>query len=75
MTRKGSRLDWSHTHQCEFMLDKFGIMGLTRRREPDPLMRAKTRPVQRWPIFLQGTKVPVAATHKFLGVMLDQELC
>ena len=49
-------------------------MGLTRRREPDPLMRVKTRPVQRQPIFLQGTKVPATATHKLLGVILDQEL-
>jgi len=73
MTRKGSRLEWSHTHQCEFTLDKFGIMGLTRRREPDPLTRAKTRLVQRQPIFLQGIKVPATAMHKFLGVMLDQE--
>ena len=75
MTRKGGGLKWSHTHQCKFALDKFGIMGLTRRREPDPLTRGKTRLVQRRLIFLQGIKVPVAATHKFLGVMLDQELC
>ena len=35
MTRNGSKLDWSHMHQCKFVLDKFGIMGLIRRREPD----------------------------------------
>jgi len=49
-------------------------MGLTRRRELDLLRSSKTRPVQRRPIFLQGVKVLAAATHKFLGVMLDQEL-
>jgi len=75
MTRKGGGLDWSHMHQCKFALNKFGVMGLTRRREPDPLGRSKMRPIQRRPIFLQGVKVLAAATHKFLWVMLDQELC
>jgi len=67
------RLDWSATHHCEFTVSKFGIMGLTRRREPNPGMW-HTRPVQQWPIFLQGIQVPVVMAHKFLGVILDQEL-
>jgi len=49
-------------------------MGLTRRRELDLLRRSKTRLVQRQLIFLQGVKVLAMAKHKFLGVMLDQEL-
>jgi len=49
-------------------------MGLTRRREPDPSGRMQTRPIQRRPIYLQGVKVLAMATHKFLGVILDQEL-
>jgi len=74
MTRDGSRLDWSCMHQCKFAIDKFGVMGLTRRREPNPSGSLKTRPIQRRPIFLQGVKVLAIATQKFLGVMLDQEL-
>src|SRR5882724_6336254 len=74
MTREGGGLDWSHMHQCKFALDKFGIMGLTRRREVNPSGRPKTMPIQRSPIFLQGVKVPVMGTYKFLGVMMDQEL-
>ena len=73
MTRNGSGLDWSYMNQCEFAIDKFGVMGLTRR-ESDPSRELKTRPLQRRPIFLQGVKVPAVASHKFLGVMLDQEL-
>src|SRR5882724_8825971 len=38
------------------------------------MRRSKNMPEQRRPIFLQGVKVPVVATHKFLGVILDQEL-
>ena len=44
-------------HQCKFTLNKFSIMGLMRRRELDPSGNMKTRPIQRWPIFLQGIKV------------------
>ena len=74
MTRKGGGLEWSHMHQCKFALNKFGVMGLTRRRELDPSGRTQTRPIHRRPIYLQEVKVPAAATHKFLGVILDQEL-
>ena len=74
MTRSGGRLEWSNTHQCKFVVNKFGIMGLTRRGELDPSGNKKTRPVQRWPIFLQGIKVLAIAMHKFLGVLIDQEL-
>src|SRR5882724_3534142 len=50
-------------------------MGLTRRRELDSSRRLKTMTIQRRLIFLQGVKVLFVGTHKFLGVMLDKELC
>jgi len=75
MKRDGSRLDWSRMHQCKFAIDKFGVMGLTRRQELNPSGSLKTRPIQRRLIFLQGVKVLAVAMHKFLGVMLDQEMC
>jgi len=74
MTREVGSLDWSSCHQCDFMVEKFSIMGLTRKREPNPLNSSKTRPIQRCLIFLQGTKVPAVAMHKFVGIMIDQEL-
>ena len=72
---KGRRRAGLVTHApMQFVLEKFGIMGLTRRREADPSKRMKTMPIQRRLIFLQGVKVPVMSVYKFLGVMLDQEL-
>jgi len=68
------RLEWSCNQFCEFALDKFGVMGLTRKREPNPGGRPCTRPVQRFPIPVEGEDIPVINTHKFLGVVLDQEL-
>jgi len=40
--------------RVNFALDKFGIMGLTRRRELNPVGNPK---IQRYLIFLQGVKV------------------
>jgi len=31
-------------------------------------------PIRRCPIFLQGVKIPIVIAHKFLGILLDQEL-
>ena len=31
MTRPGGVLDWAKDHECHFVLDKFGLMGLTRK--------------------------------------------
>jgi len=49
-------------------------MWLTRRREQNLLGAPKTRPMQLHLIFLQGVKVLVVANHKFLGVIINQEL-
>ena len=67
-------LNWSHTHHCSFEMDKFGVMGLTRKREPNPGRRPHTRPASRAPIVLQGVEIMVIVAHKFLGVIVDQEL-
>ena len=74
MVRPSCRLKWSHTHHCSFTMDKFGVMGLTRKREPNPGRRPHTRPASRAPIVLQRVEIPVVAVHKFLGVIMDQEL-
>ena len=74
MEHPNSGLEWSCTHFCEFTIDKFGVMGLTRKREPNPGGRPHTRPVQIFPISMQGEDIPIVNMHKFLGVMLDQEL-
>jgi len=50
-------------------------MGLTRRREPNLPGNPRTRPIPHWLIFLQGVKVPVVSAHKFLGMLVNQEMC
>ena len=74
MVRQNRGLEWSLMHQCSFAIEKFRIIGFTRRQEPNPMRKPTTRPIRRSPIFLQGVKVPAVSMHKFLGVLLDQEL-
>ena len=79
MTRNGGGLDWSHMHQCEFMINN-RVMGLTRRRESDPSRSLKTRPIQRRPLFLQGGQgagcsyAQVPGSHVRPGVVLEGAL-
>jgi len=74
MESVGGGMDWLDMHQCNFVLDKFGVMGLTRRRELTAGGQPATRPVWCKPISLRSVKVPVVDAHKFLGVIIDQEL-
>ena len=46
MVKQGGRINWVSTHQSNFTIDKFGMMGLTRRREQNLLGTPKTRPMQ-----------------------------
>jgi len=74
MERQQGGLEWSQAHQCEFAIDKFGVMGFSRRREPNLAKRPLTMLEHRLPIFLRGIKIPAINVHKFLGVLIDQEL-
>src|SRR5882672_7961481 len=74
MVRAGGGMEWLSTHHCSFALDKFGIMGMTRRREPNEVRQPPTRPVVCKPIHMCSIEIPAVAMHKFLGVILDQEL-
>jgi len=67
-------LEWVHSHPCSLTMDKCDIMGLTRRREHNLAKRPPTKPTQRHPLALRGTQIPVFKTHKFLGMLIDQEL-
>ena len=74
MMHPGGGINWSRTHHCDFTIDKFSIMGLTRKRELNPSGRPPTRPIHRHPITLHGMEIPVVMAHKFLGVIINQEL-
>ena len=74
MTRTGREIDWVKDHECHFTLNKFGLMGLTRKREHDPTRAKKTHPKTCPSIRLGQHTIKPTATHKFLGILIDPEL-
>jgi len=53
---------------------KNGLMIFTNQRIPDPARPNKTIPVPRPPLIINGHTIAATDTHKFLGVILDQNL-
>ena len=74
MERDRGVFEWADTHNCEFGLDKFQLVDFTRRREPDPERRGKTRPLTRTALELREHIIPSKSSAKFLGVLIDREL-
>ena len=57
-----------------YKLKKFVGMGFTRRRERGDRTNDRSRPAKRPRVEINGTVVKMEPAHKFLGVILDQEL-
>jgi ribonuclease HI len=74
MTRQAGAREWSQTHNSDFEIDKFALLHLSRKREPDPNRPRKTRPIPRPPLHLADHTILPSVSHKFLGVVLDQTL-
>lgn len=76
MERPGGGFDWAAAHHSKFEVSKFGLIHFSRARVPetDPLARRKTKPTPRPPLELRGIVIKPRVTHKFLGLILDQEL-
>jgi hypothetical protein len=75
MTRAGGAQEWARDHNCTFALDKFGLMGFTRKHRRDPTMAKKTRPLPRPTVRIGRHIIQPTTRHKVLGVPIDQELC
>jgi ribonuclease HI len=74
MHRTGGALDWSKETNCTFGLDKTACIGMTRRREADPRLQGRTRPITRPGITIGGVDVKMDKSAKWLGILIDQEL-
>jgi len=63
LERRGGGFEWSSEHNSHFEPSKFVLMDFS-------LNRLK----ERSPMTIQGAIINPSRTHKFLGVILDQEL-
>ena len=74
MDRSGGATDWSRMHNSHFELTKFAVVDFSRRREPDPTRPGTSCPAPRPNLTLGHTLIKPSSSHRFLGVLVDQEL-
>jgi len=74
MTRRGGATEWSKSHNFNFEVDKFALLHLSRKLEPDPNHPRKQKPITRPPLHLANHTIFPTTSHKFLSVFLDQNL-
>jgi ribonuclease HI len=74
MERPGGVFDWARDHNCEFGVDKFQLLDLTRRLIPHPSLPRCKAQMPRPTMVLRGHMVESRACATFLGVRIDREL-
>ena len=75
MERRGGCLEWSRTHHVKFEMDKNALVQSSRRREKSLTDPRKSVPKKRIPITIAGRITRPVKSHKFLGIIIDEELC
>ncbi|KAF8811141.1 hypothetical protein BYT27DRAFT_7071727, partial [Phlegmacium glaucopus] len=74
MNRPNGILEWARTHNCEFGIDKFQLLDLTKRTIPHTFIRNKRTPTPRTNFILGQHRIKSAETARFLGVIVDNKL-
>ncbi|KIJ39724.1 hypothetical protein M422DRAFT_174834, partial [Sphaerobolus stellatus SS14] len=75
MTRERGALEWSSQHSSAFEVDKLKLVCFSRKRKKTPARStSKTIPLPRPTLTIDGQRISPAPHHKYLGVILDQEL-
>jgi hypothetical protein len=74
LLKAGGAKEWTETHHSRFEKSKFAVVCFSRRRVPDPMRPGKTMPDVKPGFAYEGVTVQPQGSHKFLGVLLDEEL-
>jgi hypothetical protein len=74
MEGEGGALEWARKANCEFEIDKFALIGFTRRMERKPLKPRRRQPVKRHSIRVGRTTIEPTSSTKFLGMLVNQTL-
>jgi ribonuclease HI len=74
MNRTGGIFEWAKNHNCEFGIEKFQLLDITKRLTPHPLNPRKRIPMPRRALILGNQRIPSKETARFLGVMVDNKL-
>ena len=74
MNRDQGGYEWSDQHNSRFEPSKMAIVGFSRRRTVDPHHPGRTITEPRPDLHLQDAIIKLSPLHKYLGIVLDQEL-
>lgn len=74
MEKQGGALQWSEEQNAEFELEKTALICLSRKRVPSEEDPRKTIPTPRIPITIRNHVIQPSKSHKFLSVIIDQDL-
>lgn len=74
MTRPNGTLHYACEHNVQFELTKTGLLDLTRKRERSTGHPTRTHPTTRPIAAIAGQQITPLASHKYIGVILNQEL-
>ena len=70
----GGIFEWAKDHNCEFGIEKFQLLDITRRLVPHPLNPRKRIPIPRRALILGNQRIPSKETARFLGVIIDNKM-
>ena len=70
----GGGLDWSRNHNSKFEMSKLTLVGFSRQHVQDPACPGKMIAEPQPSLSLGDTVIQPVASHKFIGVVFDQEL-
>ena len=73
--REDGPRDWANTHFSCYEYHKFACLAMTRRLVADKNRPGKMRKQKPVEIVLKGKPIKSVESHKFLGVIMDGELC
>lgn len=74
MNHVGGIFEWARDHSCEFGVEKFQLLDITRRLTPNPVNPRKRIPMPRRTLVLGDKRIPSKDTARFLGVIVDNKL-
>ena len=74
MNRAQGGYDWSNLHNSHFEPSKMALVRFSHRRKTDPLRPGKMTLEPQPDLHLCGTIIKPSSTHKYLGVIFNQEL-
>ena len=74
MNRTKGVFKWARLHNCEFGIDKFQLLDITKKTVPNPVNPRKRIPMPRNALVLGSQRILSKETARFLGVMVDNKM-